>query len=104
MLCVIVLDLVFYSTVRQIVAVIEYLFMTRGKRRLIMEMENAESFSAWKKAAMKLDKYLGMDEWKNDPYSKDFDFDLVSKITRRLRRHRLQENVSEIVKILTHSG
>jgi hypothetical protein len=103
-LCVIVLDLVFYSTVRQIVAVIEYLFMTRGKRRLIMEMENAESFSAWKKAAMQLDKYLGMDEWKNDPYSKDFDFDLVSKITRRLRRYRLQDNVSEIVKILTHSG
>lgn len=60
MLAVIVLDLIFYSTVRQIVAVIEYIFMTGGKRRLISEMNKAESFSAWKRAAMQLDKYLGM--------------------------------------------
>lgn len=57
---VIVLDLVFYSIVRQIVAVIEYIFMSRGKRRLISEMNKAESFSSWKRAAMQLDKYLGM--------------------------------------------
>ena len=104
MLGFILLDLIFYSSVRQIVVVIEYLFMTRGKRRLILEMDKADSFSAWKKAAIELDKYLGMNEWMNDPYSKDYDFDLVSKITRRLRRHRLKENVSEVVRILTHSG
>ena len=56
----IVLDLVFYSFVRQIVAFIEYIFMTGKKRKLILEMDSAQTFSAWKKAAIELDKYLNM--------------------------------------------
>jgi hypothetical protein len=67
-------------------------------------MEGARSYSEWKSAAYELDRLLGLETWKWDPESLHFDYRLVQKIARRLKRFRTQSKVRDLCRILKHSG
>lgn len=99
------IDLLFYFTIRYWVYLTEILQHRFGPTRLyIQKMEHAKSYSEWKSAASDLDKVLGIEDWKWDPESLHFDFRLVQKIVRRLKRFRNQSKVRDLCRILKHSG
>lgn len=104
---ILVFDLVCYFIIRQWVVLLEYCTTLGRKRLLIKRMQHATTYSQWKSAASELDAFLGLEEWKWDPSSPFYDYQLVQKIVRRLRRFResdQESSVKDICTILKHSG
>lgn len=78
-----------YVVTRQVVNVFEYLVAWRGhKSTLRSELRKAQTYEDWVKAAKKLDEYLGFDEWKETEEDGYFDWTLVKRVDRTLRRMR----------------
>ncbi|KAJ3104156.1 hypothetical protein HDU97_009507 [Phlyctochytrium planicorne] len=87
-----------------IVFVWESLFYWRGVRQKLKKLMNwASTYEEWKEAAMNLDSYLDHDGWKNETESDLFNFHLIQKTTRRLKRYRLANQPVEVQKLLTHA-
>ena len=105
---IIFFDLCLYFIVRHIISWVEFVFIYFTKRKTLMyRMKVSKSYSQWKVAANALDEYLNLDDWKRENESPHYDFQLLQKIVRRLRRFRKRNNpesVRDVMKLLKHTG
>ncbi|KAJ3211443.1 hypothetical protein HDU67_004531 [Dinochytrium kinnereticum] len=100
----ILLDLTILFTVKFLVFLWEYLFTWRGVRQKLRTFTKwASNYDEWKEAAKNLDTYLGHDSWKSETDSDLYNFKLIQKTTRRLRRFRLSNDATEVRRLLTHA-
>ncbi|KAL1919537.1 uncharacterized protein VTP21DRAFT_2230 [Calcarisporiella thermophila] len=51
-------------------------------------MESATTYKEWAEAAMKLDELQGLNQWKLDPVSPDYDYELIQNRLSQLRKAR----------------
>lgn len=72
-------------------------------RKLDLDIENASNYHDYREACAEFDRVSGMDEWKADPYSKEFDHELISKRIARLKHARDHNSPRELMTIL-HEG
>lgn len=87
-----------YILVRAYVALLEYFFTWTGeRRRLRAQLRASKTYAEWVENAIKLDKYLGLDKWSENPRFSYYDFRTVQKTIRRLRTLRLAGDLPEMM-------
>jgi hypothetical protein len=98
-------DLCCYFLIRQWVSWTEFMFIFGKKKTLLKKLQQSNSYSEWKTAALQLDAFLGLNTWKSEPFSPFYDAHLLQKIVLRLKRYRLKfKSVKDVCKILKHSS
>lgn len=60
-------------------------------------MDNATDYRTWRAAAEELDRREGLDEWKQDETSDDYDWRLIRSRLRQLRQFRAERDVKHLV-------
>lgn len=92
---------VLYISVRAYVALLEYLFTWTGeRRRLRAKLRASKTYEEWVENAIKLDKYLGLDKWSDNPKFSYYDFRTVQKTVKRLRTLRVAGDLPEMMVFL----
>jgi len=61
---------------------------------------NAEAFEDWEEAALHLDNLLGLDQWRNNPTSKYYDWRLITERLNSLIAAREESNFQQLVNLL----
>lgn len=69
-------------------------------KKLIRQLEKAESYDEWKSIALKLDEETGAQEWKFDNSSPYFDAEIITHRLNLLRRYIAQKRVNDLIYIL----
>ncbi|RIA91057.1 acyl transferase/acyl hydrolase/lysophospholipase [Glomus cerebriforme] len=86
---IITFELICYVLVRQIVNIWEYFVQWRGERYLLREqLRNSTTYKEWKEAAKQLDSYFHYNEWKDEIPFGYYDFNLLQKVNRDLKKTR----------------
>lgn len=65
--------------------------------QLFGQQRNADSYTEWLEASTGLDKLLGNDEWKKDPKSNLYDYQVVEYRLDQLRDARLRGDMDELL-------
>jgi TAG lipase / steryl ester hydrolase / phospholipase A2 / LPA acyltransferase len=60
-------------------------------------MDHATDYRTWYAAAEELDRREGLDEWKHDETSDDYDWRLIRSRLRQLRQYRAEKDVKRLV-------
>ncbi len=60
-------------------------------------MDHATDYKAWSEAAAALDSREGLDEWKQDEISDDYDWRLIRSRLRQLKQYRADKDVKRLV-------
>lgn len=109
MLICCVIDLAIYFSIRNFVSWWEDLVVWTGRKgQLHKQIHNAKACKEWETSAKLLDQLMGNEEWKHEATSSLYDYQLINKIVRRLKRYRtncLKKNPSpstEEISIMTH--
>ncbi|KAJ3009389.1 UNVERIFIED_CONTAM: hypothetical protein HDU68_002731 [Siphonaria sp. JEL0065] len=99
------LDLCALVLVRIFVFLYERFVVSQGTHRKLLEiLAKSESYNEWKVAASYLDSFMKHDEWKRQEDANEiYNSKLIRKTTRKLRQSRLENNVKEVMKHLTHA-
>jgi Domain of unknown function (DUF3336) len=63
-------------------------------------LRRATSYSEWKAAAADLDQYLSNDLWREDDEFAYYDYELIGRVTAKLRKCRLTDNMEELRGVL----
>ena len=71
--------------------------MDRITRECEREMKHAVDYRTWYEAADELDKRDGLEEWKEDETSDDYDWRLIRSRLRQIRQYRTDDNVLKLV-------
>ncbi|PWN22881.1 patatin-domain-containing protein, partial [Microstroma glucosiphilum] len=99
---VIGLEFAAYVFTRQIVNVVEWLVAHRGRKGVLRrQMRNAKDFQTWKDTALELDDHMEHDAWKRQDSSGLYDWILVKKVSHSLKTFREQDDVQELMLVLT---
>lgn len=99
---VIGLEFAAYVLTRQIVNVVEWLVAHRGRKGVLRrQMRNAKDFQTWKDTALELDDHMEHDAWKRQDSSGLYDWILVKKVSHSLKTFREQDDVQELMLVLT---
>jgi TAG lipase/steryl ester hydrolase/phospholipase A2/LPA acyltransferase len=69
----------------------------RKAREFRQVMEQATDYQTWLEAARELDLRDGMEEWKEDEISDDYDWRLIRSRLRQIRQYRAAKDVSRLV-------
>ncbi|CAB4415920.1 unnamed protein product [Rhizophagus irregularis] len=92
---VIAFELLCYVLVRQIVNLWEYFIQWRGERYLLREkLRHSTTYKEWKEAAQQLDSYFHYDEWKYETPFGYYDFNLLQKVNKDLKKLRDSSSLS----------
>ncbi|HUR41338.1 MAG TPA: DUF3336 domain-containing protein [Verrucomicrobiae bacterium] len=70
--------------------------MDRIARECQYAMEHATDYRTWHAAAEELDRREGLDEWKQDETSDDYDWRLIRSRLRQLRQFRAEKDVKRL--------
>jgi NTE family protein len=62
-----------------------------------LAMQNATDYSSWRAAAEELDRREGLDDWKDDETSDDYDWRLIRSRLRQIRQYRAAGDISRLV-------
>lgn len=90
-----------YISVRAYVALLEYMFTWTGeRRRLRAKLRASKTYEEWVENAIKLDKYLGLDKWSDNPKFSYYDFRTIQKTIKRLRALRTAGDLPEMMMFL----
>ncbi|EEB07799.1 triacylglycerol lipase [Schizosaccharomyces japonicus yFS275] len=82
-----------YIFTRLFISIHENVFIWRGEaERLRKRLNKSTSYEEWKTNAIALDKYLGHDEWFDDPKFAYYDYTLVGTVLSNIRKHRKEKN------------
>ncbi|TGZ79935.1 FabD/lysophospholipase-like protein [Ascodesmis nigricans] len=85
-----------YALTRFYIAAYEYFFSWRGKRAALRrKLRAAESYEEWCRAAEELDRYLGVEKWKEVDEFAYYDSATVKKMVKGLREARLRAEKEE---------
>lgn len=71
--------------------------MASVRRKCERAMANARDYQTWYEAALELDRYDGLEDWRQDDLSRDYDCELVRARVERLRRRRGQDDINYLV-------
>lgn len=71
--------------------------MDRTSRELQSALANAGDYKAWREAALELDRREGLDEWREDETSDDYDWRLIRSRLRQLRQYRADNDIKALV-------
>lgn len=92
---------VIYIVVRAYVALLEFLFTWTGERkRLRDKLRQSKDYAEWVENAIKLDKYLGLDKWSDNPKFSYYDYRTIQKTVKRLRALRENGDIPELMVFL----
>ncbi|MES2684275.1 MAG: DUF3336 domain-containing protein [Pseudomonadota bacterium] len=73
--------------------------MDRFERECVTAMQQATDYASWREAAAELDRREGLDAWREDDASEDYDWRLVRSRLRQIRQYR---NENEHRKLIHH--
>ncbi len=76
---------------------------SRKLTKLDRDIDQAESYTAYKEACLEYDALSGNDDWKEENASHDYDYKLIEKRLKRIRNARESDNISNLMYIL-HEG
>ncbi|KAI8346367.1 acyl transferase/acyl hydrolase/lysophospholipase [Choanephora cucurbitarum] len=101
---IMLMELIAYFSLRQIVRIWENVFSWRGqKRRLREQLRQSRNYREWCEAADALDRYMGKNEWKKTvPYAY-YNYRLLQKVVRHLRKYRqgdTEEDAKNLMDVL----
>ncbi len=71
--------------------------MDRYQRTLVQDMKHAADYNSWRGAAEELDRRQGLEEWKSDETSADYDWRLIRSRLRQIRQYREENDVAKLV-------
>lgn len=60
-------------------------------------MDNAKDYKSWHDAALDLDRRQGLDDWKEDETSNDYDWRLIRSRLRQLRKFRAEKDYKKVI-------
>ncbi|KAI0750813.1 patatin-domain-containing protein [Daedaleopsis nitida] len=90
-----------YIMIRQLVNAKEWVSAWRGRRGILRKrLRNAQSYQAWKDAALALDAHMHFDEWKVLDEDIYYDWKLVRKVRRSLKVFREKNDARGILGVL----
>lgn len=64
--------------------------MDRFERECQAAMQRATDYGGWKEAALELDRHQGVDRWKDEDPSDDYDWRLIRSRLRQIRQYRAE--------------
>jgi len=64
---------------------------------LQLQMHNAPDYATWREAAEAFDRRQGMDEWKQDETSDDYDWRLIRSRLRQIRQCHDENNIPRLI-------
>lgn len=67
--------------------------MASLRRDCLRTMAEATDYRTWHDAALELDRFEGLEEWRQDEISPHYDFELIRARRERLRQRRQQQDV-----------
>lgn len=71
--------------------------MDRITRECENEMKHAVEYRSWQQAAEELDKRDGLEEWKDNETSDDYDWRLIRSRLRQIRQYRHDNDIGKLV-------
>ena len=71
--------------------------MSRESRKFEKALNSASNYQEWFEAATELDRLEGMDEWRANNESEDYDFRLIASRTKLIRRLRRRKDYDQLV-------
>jgi TAG lipase/steryl ester hydrolase/phospholipase A2/LPA acyltransferase len=71
--------------------------MDRTARDCEAQMRNATDYTTWREAAEMLDRSEGLEEWKQDESSGDYDWRLIRSRLRQVRQYRDEGNFPKLI-------
>ncbi|HUS25670.1 MAG TPA: DUF3336 domain-containing protein [Candidatus Binatia bacterium] len=71
--------------------------MDRIARECQSTMDNAMDYRTWREAAEELDRRQGLDDWKEDEPSDDYDWRLIRSRLRQLRQYRAEKDTKRLI-------
>lgn len=71
--------------------------MASLRRECLRTMAQATDYQTWYDAALELDRWEGLEEWRQDEISVDYDFELIRARRERLRQRRQQQDVKYLM-------
>ena len=94
-------ELLLYFNLRYLVSRFEHLIRTGpNRRKLVLLLRNAMSFTVWKRSALALDSIDGKDKWKNQDESDLFNWSLVRDMRNQLARDRENKDICAVMRDL----
>ncbi|KAL2180316.1 acyl transferase/acyl hydrolase/lysophospholipase [Thermothelomyces heterothallicus CBS 202.75] len=79
---------------------VSYLFERSKLQEYAHDLRTASTYEQWAEAAQNLDLGLGLDLWRHDPTSKDYDFRLINERLRLIANARKAGDVYELINTL----
>lgn len=87
-----------YATIRAYVALSEFLFTWTGERKKLRDrLRLAKTYDEWVECAVALDRFLGLDQWSENPKFSYYDHRTISKTILRLKVLRQKNNVPDLM-------
>ncbi len=71
--------------------------MASLRRECLRTMAQATDYQTWFDAALELDRWEGLEDWRQDEISVDYDFELIRARRERLHQRRQQQDVKYLV-------
>ncbi|MGH8506450.1 MAG: DUF3336 domain-containing protein [Stenotrophobium sp.] len=71
--------------------------MDRTTRECLSQMKHATDYRSWHDAAQELDRHRGLDEWKDDETSDDYDWRLIRSRLRQIRQYRAEGQTAKLI-------
>ncbi|KAG7908978.1 hypothetical protein KL906_003209 [Ogataea polymorpha] len=92
---------ILYMIVRLSVLVSEQILANTAERRKLMaKLQSATNYDDYVAKAKEVDAQLGLDEWKREDRSSEYDWRTLRRLKANLRRLRLEENFEELMVVL----
>jgi len=74
--------------------------LNRFERECIAAMQNATDYAGWREAATELDQRDGVDAWREDDVSDDYDWRLIRSRIRQIRQYRAEGAHGKLIRHL----
>jgi TAG lipase / steryl ester hydrolase / phospholipase A2 / LPA acyltransferase len=71
--------------------------MDRLSRECVAQMRSATDYQSWREAAEFLDRHRGLEEWKQDETSDDYDWRLIRSRLRQIRQYRDEGDIPKLI-------
>jgi hypothetical protein len=71
--------------------------MSTMTRKYELGMAEAASYAEWRRAAGELDRIEGLDTWREEPESEDYDYKLLASRVKLLRALRRRKDIDRLI-------
>ncbi|KAL1841109.1 hypothetical protein VTJ49DRAFT_7387 [Mycothermus thermophilus] len=79
---------------------VSYLFSPSPQQRWSKTLREATTYDEWAEAARQLDLLFGLDMWRHNPTSRDYDYRLINDRVRLIREARQQGDIYRVFNLL----